>query len=465
MVTTQRLGIDIVGTDKTRGGFASAQRSMAGLNRSVGQLKGALAGIAGGNLLAGFVRSMISVNREVPLVKAAFDNLALAWTGFALKVGEGGLNAALVNFSNRIGSMIVGTDGLSASIGGFLGGSVNVMAGIFEGIGRSIAFVYDNFEIFKKGLYAFAAVQIAGQLMALGRGFVLLISTLRAAGTATAIFSLIQRRMLLFWAAIIAVGAKVTGTFEDLTAVINNAFEAANKLVPVLMDDVVGGLGQMGLDVKSLTGSFGDYEASLAGIPAASDLAAGATKKLGAAAKSIVPEVSPVAEALKNISQSFSSAFGSAFDSVIEGTSSVKAAFGDMAQSILSSMASMAADKLFSGLFGSLLGGLVGGAAAPAGAGGFSGFYAKGGQLRAGQWGIAGEAGPEIIHGPATITPVAQSRNGGGNTIIVNFNGSNNDATGMAMLRADVQNLRKSMPQIIKSGVTHERSRNPGFAR
>ena len=36
----------------------------------------------------------------------------------------------------------------------------------------------------------------------------------------------------------------------------------------------------------------------------------------------------------------------------------------------------------------------------------FGGFFADGGNLGAGQWGIAGEAGPEIIHGPATITPM-----------------------------------------------------------
>jgi uncharacterized protein YukE len=41
-----------------------------------------------------------------------------------------------------------------------------------------------------------------------------------------------------------------------------------------------------------------------------------------------------------------------------------------------------------------------------AGAGSFQGFYANGGTLGAGKWGIAGEAGPEIVHGPARITPM-----------------------------------------------------------
>lgn len=43
----------------------------------------------------------------------------------------------------------------------------------------------------------------------------------------------------------------------------------------------------------------------------------------------------------------------------------------------------------------------------------FGGFFAKGGNLGAGQWGIAGEEGPEIIHGPASVTPMG----GGGMTV------------------------------------------------
>lgn len=36
----------------------------------------------------------------------------------------------------------------------------------------------------------------------------------------------------------------------------------------------------------------------------------------------------------------------------------------------------------------------------------FAGFFADGGTLGAGQWGIAGEAGPEVVRGPASIAPM-----------------------------------------------------------
>lgn len=50
----------------------------------------------------------------------------------------------------------------------------------------------------------------------------------------------------------------------------------------------------------------------------------------------------------------------------------------------------------------------------------FGGLFANGGDLPSGKWGIAGEAGPELISGPARITPI---RNGGmGSNVTYNIN-------------------------------------------
>ena len=61
------------------------------------------------------------------------------------------------------------------------------------------------------------------------------------------------------------------------------------------------------------------------------------------------------------------------------------------------------------GGLGGMLGGLFGGGGGLGSL--FGGFFANGGTLGAGKFGIAGESGPEIIHGPAGITPM---QNGGG---------------------------------------------------
>jgi hypothetical protein len=421
MATTARLGIDIVGTDRTRAGFASVQRSMAGLNRTASQLKGAFAGIVGGNILAGFIRSMVNVNRQVPEVKTAIDNLSRAWQGFALKVGDAGFNTALINFANRMGMMVASTDGLSTSIGKFLSGGVNVMAALFEGIGRSIAFVYDNLTFFGRALATIAVVEFASRIIALSRGFVLFISTLRAAGLATAIFTLIQRRMLLMWAAIIAIGAKVTGTFEKLTEALNSAYDAGSELLPVIGDSVIRGLNQMGFSVKSLTSDFSGYEATLAGLPPITTPATKATKDLDKAFKGVADSGSSAMETLSQIGQTFSSAFSTAFNSVIDKTSSVGDAFKTMALSILKDVTNLFANSAIQQLFGGKGaggsgGGFLGGIFSKLFGGGagasFGGLYAEGGTLGAGKWGIAGENGmPEIVKGPASIVPM---RNSGG---------------------------------------------------
>jgi hypothetical protein len=40
----------------------------------------------------------------------------------------------------------------------------------------------------------------------------------------------------------------------------------------------------------------------------------------------------------------------------------------------------------------------------------FAGMKAGGGSIPTGMWGIAGEAGPEVISGPATVTPISQAK-------------------------------------------------------
>lgn len=93
-------------------------------------------------------------------------------------------------------------------------------------------------------------------------------------------------------------------------------------------------------------------------------------------------------------------------------------------QSALDMLRSITDQLLKSGL-NMLLGNLGTSFGGAQGFGGFGGFYANGGTLGAGKWGIAGEAGPEIIHGPARITPMEHRRGG----ITVNNNVVNNGSS------------------------------------
>src|SRR5690606_39264829 len=72
---------------------------------------------------------------------------------------------------------------------------------------------------------------------------------------------------------------------------------------------------------------------------------------------------------------------------------------------VLKELASLMANNAFKALTGGLSGG---GGFLGSLFGSFGGFFANGGHLGAGKWGIAGETGPEIIRGPSQVIPMSQ---------------------------------------------------------
>lgn len=79
--------------------------------------------------------------------------------------------------------------------------------------------------------------------------------------------------------------------------------------------------------------------------------------------------------------------------------------------------------------------------------GSFGGFFAGGGTLGAGKWGIAGEFGPEIIKGPAQVIPINMlgERGGGGSAPVINIT-NNVDASG-----ADAANVARLEAALVRS--------------
>jgi len=78
----------------------------------------------------------------------------------------------------------------------------------------------------------------------------------------------------------------------------------------------------------------------------------------------------------------------------------------------------------------------------------FAGFFADGGTVPAGQWGIAGENGPEPIYGGAsgmTVVPngATSPQGGGGSTYYIDARGA--DQTGLAQLAAQIRAVNGSI--------------------
>ena len=140
-----------------------------------------------------------------------------------------------------------------------------------------------------------------------------------------------------------------------------------------------------------------------------------------------VEDATNSAQYAKTLFDTFTRGFG---DAIVRFVQTGKLSFKDLANSILADVARMASNRLLVSLFGKFFGGGFG---TGMGFGNldFGGFFAHGGRLGAGKWGVAGEAGPELVTGPANITPMT-----GGGVTNVTYNIQAVDASSFRTLVA-----------------------------
>ncbi len=143
---------------------------------------------------------------------------------------------------------------------------------------------------------------------------------------------------------------------------------------------------------------------------------------------------------VQDVARSFVSSFArQGLSAVLTGSGSLAGVFGTEGQG-----------GRTGGLFGALQtlvsGGLSGSGGTGSIATSFSGLYANGGSIGAGQWGVAGEKGAEIVAGPATVVPwskIPAAANGvsaqGHQTI--NFNVTTPDAPSFARSEGQMASL------------------------
>lgn len=156
----------------------------------------------------------------------------------------------------------------------------------------------------------------------------------------------------------------------------------------------------------------------------------------GSAIDRMVEDARFYENSISNAANTFSSEFTRAFMEGRNTLDSFRNFFSNIANDIANriikqQLADPIADAL-SGIVGKVIGGFGGGGGGGGGffssiissVGGFlgdifGGFFADGGTLGAGQFGIVGEAGPELITGPANITPMDDVGGSAGNLQVV----------------------------------------------
>lgn len=258
MKTSQRLGIDITATNKTAAAFASVQKSMSGIERSLRSVKFLMAGFFSGNVLAGMVRNFVEVSKQSAPVKTAIENLQRAWYGFSQQVGESGMNDALISFANRMGALILSTDGLSRSIGAFMTGAINGMSFVFEGVGRSIAFVYDNMEILSRIIGSLALAMLARNVIGVAVAFYNWAATVKATGLIMTAFHAITRSNLYVWLALGAGIAYATDSLDTLRAGLDTIWQKVREVFPQIAKAGADMAEGFGFDLKALTTDLND---------------------------------------------------------------------------------------------------------------------------------------------------------------------------------------------------------------
>lgn len=212
-----------------------------------------------------------------------------------------------------------------------------------------------------------------------------------------------------------------TGAETELGALVRVG-EERRKQIPILEAQVIA--------LEAIAKAAKD-----AGTVGADDLARKAdTSRL--ALDKLKASADPLAASLN---KTFGGDFNSALDDFVTGTKSAADAFKSFAKSVLNDILKLGSKSITDSIFGGSggAGGLIsglfssgsaqGGASASGGllsafANLFAGFFADGGTIRPGQFGVVGENGPELAFGGRTgqtITPVSA---GGNRTNVINVN-------------------------------------------
>jgi len=120
-------------------------------------------------------------------------------------------------------------------------------------------------------------------------------------------------------------------------------------------------------------------------------------------------------DAGKKAERLFNTTTKSMEDAIVSFAKTGKFEFKDLVNTILEELLRSQVQRLIASTFGAFGGG--GGGSNP-----FAGFFANGGMIPAGQFGVVGERGPELISGPANITPMGNLGGGSGTQVVYNIN-------------------------------------------
>lgn len=188
---------------------------------------------------------------------------------------------------------------------------------------------------------------------------------------------------------------KVTGFFSGMYDEV-----VGNSIVPDMAREVLGEFAHMGTGMEdSVASSANNVTRSFSGV--AATISNEFENLTGVSLNSINSQVGTLSNALGG--------------KISELTNSLGGSFGGLGSVISNVAGAVFGGGGGGGFLGDIFGGLSNGIGKL-----FGGFFADGGFLPAGKFGVVGDRGPELITGPANITPMDQL--GGQQQVIYNIN-------------------------------------------
>ena len=378
MATTQRLGIDIVGQDKTSAAFASVDRKLSAVAKAANHMKTLFAAGVIGGALKSFVQDLIDVNKHAEPVAQSFTRVDRAWQAFALEVGSGGLQKGLVDFNAALSRAMVLGAGAADVLGNFLGQALSRLAFAIEVTSRGLKFITDNLQAFYDKIAAVAPAVIdfgnrlyymmnplakAGKLweeFTTGGASDKVVELMSTAGLKTDALTVSTERLD-------AQVAKLPKTFEEVAEALkksgkaqdeaDKAFQKSMDLVAKWRNATLTPLEQyrsklQEINVLHAQGYMGNvtYARSL-------ELIQDDFLKAGESMRGVVKPAKDAQKAFEEVSSTLSGAMTDAVMAVFDRTKSIKDAFKDMVDSILADLTRMMLEKAFTDLLGGLFGG------------------------------------------------------------------------------------------------------------
>lgn len=244
------------------------------------------------------------------------------------------------------------------------------------------------------------------------------------------------------------IGGALTMAIEGVTKVIETVISVIETMIEKLgaiadkVAEISGAVGNKFSEMKDsvvgsakdtyegVTGWFSDMYNEVVGNSIIPDMADDVVRVMGAMSNGMTAEVAEgavgVAREMDNIASNIGTGFGQYADSALSGISQLVDSVSGGLVSKLNGVFNTV-KRSFSGIMDVFGGG--GGSGGSSGGGNFfsnliddffGGFFAQGGTIPGGKFGVVGEQGPELVTGPATITPMTGL--GGTQNVTYNIN-------------------------------------------